>query len=141
MGETLSGWMLLHGGLVLLAGFASGAPLGGAILGDETASRVNGWRVAHSGLSVGGAAMIAVGLALPALDVGDTLLRGIAYAFIASGWGFALVLPYGAFVGQRGLSSSGPASNRFVFAGNLIGAGGSLIGGSLFVIAAWQNLT
>jgi hypothetical protein len=140
MGETLSSWMFLHGGLVLLVGFATGAPLGGAILADQAANRINGWRVAHSGLSVGGVAIIAVGLALPHLGVGDGLLHGIAWCFIASGWGFTLVLPYGAFVGQRGLSNAGPASNRVVFLGNMVGAVGSLIGALLFVVAAWQNL-
>ena len=140
LGQTLASWMLLHGGLVMLAGFASGAPLGAAILGERAPHLVNGWRVAHSGLSVGGAAILAVGLALPHLDVGDALLRGIAWSFIASGWGFTLVLPYGAWVGQRGLSNAPPTSNRVVFAGNAVGAGGSLLGGALFVVAAWQNL-
>jgi hypothetical protein len=84
--------------------------------------------------------IIAVGLALPHLGVGDGLLHGIAWCFIASGWGFTLVLPYGAFVGQRGLSNAGPASNRVVFLGNMVGAVGSLIGALLFVVAAWQNL-
>ncbi len=140
MGESLSNWMLLHGGLVLLAGFASGAPLGGAILGERAPNLINGWRVAHSGLSLGGVAIIAVGLALPQLDVSDALLRGTAWCFIASGWGFTLVLPYGAYVAQRGLSNAGPLSNRVVFLGNLVGAVGSIVGGALFVVAASQNL-
>ena len=140
MVESLASWMLLNGAIVLLAGFASGAPFGSAILGGRSEDTVRGWRVAHSGLAVGGTAIIAVALALPSLAVGDALARAIAWSFIASGWGFTLVLPYGAFVGQRGLSNTGPASNRFVFAGNMVGAIGSLVGGALLVYAAARNL-
>jgi hypothetical protein len=129
--------LLLHGAFLLLAGLGAGFPFGRAILrADAEAERA--WRVAHSSLSMGGTTLIAVAAViwrLPDLAMVSLIL---VISFVASAYGFALALLYGPLVRQRGLSNSGPVSNRLVFAGNFVGAAGSLIGAvSLCIWVLW----
>jgi hypothetical protein len=45
-----------------------------------------------------------------------------------------------AWVGQRGLTASGPLSNRFVFAGNSLGVLASLLSAVVLLYACWMSL-
>ena len=56
------------------------------------------------------------------------------------GAAIAGALPLGATVGHRGLSSGGPLSARLVYAGNMLGAGASLIGAVALVYASLVSL-
>lgn len=64
----------------------------------------------------------------------------MTYAFSISGYAFCVSLPLAAMVGHRGLHSEGPPSAKVVYAGNLIGAWGSMIGALLLLYAAFVSL-
>ncbi len=130
--------LLLHGSIVLLIGLLSGAGFADAITGPQGEHAERAWRVAHSGLSLGGVLLIAIGAALPALLLSERLASLLIWSLVASAYGFAIALPYGAAVGMRGLEPVGPASNLIVFVGNTVGALGSLVGAALFTWGAWR---
>ncbi len=138
--ESPSRHLLFHGVVVLLVGLLAGVPYGRAIVGGRSEAEVRGWRVAHGALCMGATTMLAVAAVLSALAVGSSLKWAVSAAFIASGYGFCLALPYGAAVGHRGLSAAVPLSNRLVFAGNLLGAAGSLIGTLALLYAGLVSL-
>jgi hypothetical protein len=84
--------------------------------------------------------MVAIAAVLSQLSVGSFVRWLIAGSSIASGYGFAVALPVAAWVGQRGLTASGPLSNRFVFAGNSLGVLGSLLSAIVLLYACLRSL-
>ena len=114
--------LLLHGTIVLIVGLLAGVPYGRAITAGNSEERIRAWRVAHTGLTSGGGVMIAVAGVLSQLTAGAAIHWTIVAALAVSGYGFAVALPLGAIAGQRGLTASGPVSNRIVYCGNIIGA-------------------
>jgi hypothetical protein len=136
--ERLRRYLLLHGAVILTCGLLSGAPFTLAITGDQGEAVVRPWRLAHSGLTMGGILLVALSGALPRLALGRRALGVLTAAFILSAYGFAVAMPLGAAVGMRGLQFGGPISNQLALAGNLVGVGGSLLGCCLLVIGAWR---
>ena len=126
-------WLMLHGGIVLLVGNLAGIPFGRAIVLHRPEKTVRAWRVAHSGLTSGGSSMIAIAAALPHLAPSSVAPAALIVPLVASGYGFALALTYGAWSGHRGIIAKRPWQNVLVFLGNAIGAGGALIGAIVFV--------
>lgn len=125
--------LTLHGGIVLLIGLLSGIPYGVAINQKTHEDIVRGWRVAHSGLSMGGTTMIAFSAVLSNLELNPLFSAILVWSYVISGYGFCIALPYGAWVGHRGLANDGPVQNKIVYTGNMIGAIGSLVGTLLLV--------
>ncbi|BAY38416.1 hypothetical protein NIES2111_27630 [Nostoc sp. NIES-2111] len=119
--------LTLHGAIVLLIGLLSGIPYGTAITHKKSEDIVRGWRVAHSGLSMGGTTMIAISAVLSNLELNPVLGAILVWSSVISGYGFCIALPYGAWMGHRGLTSEKPVQNKVVYTGNMIGAIGSLI--------------
>jgi hypothetical protein len=101
--------------------------MGIAITSDAGEEKIRAWRVAHSGLSMGGVMLIAMSLVIGHMSLSGISRLSVVVPSIASGYGFAIGLPFGAWTGHRGLSRTGPWQNRVVHGGNLIGAYGSLI--------------
>ncbi len=132
--------LLLHGSIVLLVGLLSGAGFAEAITGAQGEHAERAWRVAHTGLSLGGALFIAIAMALPTLVLSERVVSLLTWSLVASGYGFAVALPFGAAIGMRGLEPVGPASNLVVFIGNTIGSFGSLVGVLLFAWGALRSL-
>ena len=124
---NLSLQLLFHGAIVILVGQLSGIPYGSAIKRKKDEEVVRGWRVAHSGLSMGGTTMIAFAGAITLLDINTIALSILVWSSVISGYGFCLALPYGAWVGHRGLSVGKTIENKIVYLGNMVGATGSLI--------------
>jgi hypothetical protein len=95
---------------------------------------------------LGGIMTIVAGLSLQRLAGPPLIVTILTFALIVSGYAFALSLPLGAWVGQRGLEAQGPPANLAVFAGNAIGSVGALVGdGTLrvacgFSIVVWHGL-
>ena len=134
--------LLFHGTVVLTAGLLCGLPFGRAITRGRPADVVRAWRVAHSVLCLGGALLLAVAAVLAA-PLGPTTPAGrwlIAGPLIASGYGFAYALPFGAWAGARGLAPGGGLANQIVYSGNLVGAVGSLAGTAALLYAAGRQL-
>lgn len=130
--------LLLHGSVVLVVGLLSGALFREAITGAQGENAERAWRVAHSGLTMGGALLIAAAAALPILALPRRAAPLLVWSLVASGYGFVIALPCSAAVGMRGLEPMGPASNFVVFIGNTVGALGSLSGALLIVWGAWR---
>jgi hypothetical protein len=125
--------LTLHGSIVLLIGLLSGVPYGTAITRKKSENIVRGWRVSHSGLSMGGTTMIAISAVLSNLELNPVLEAILVWSSVISGYGFCIALPYGAWMGHRGLTSEEPVQNQVVYIGNMIGAIGSLISTLLLV--------
>jgi hypothetical protein len=132
--------LLLHAVIIYLVGLLAGFPYGAAINRGDSETRIGQWRLAHGSLVVGATTMIAIAAILSHLNVGQSARWLIAGSSIASGYGFAVALPLGAWVGKRGLTPSGPLSNRVVFTGNALGSSGSLLSAVVLLYACWQSL-
>jgi hypothetical protein len=128
--------LILHGGIVLLVGLLSGAGFGSAISRGQSEATVRAWRVAHPGIVMGGVLLLALGPVVPHLRLSAAALTALVWSFVSSSYAFAIALPLGAHYGYRGLSGAPPLLNRVVYAGNIIGAAGSLIGTLLLVWGA-----
>jgi hypothetical protein len=131
--------LIFHDSIALIVGLLSGAPMGRAIVNRAEPSRVMAWRVAHSGLVMGAVLLFAVAAILPRLHLSEFWAAVMAWAFIASAYGFIVALPYGASVGERGLQNIA-GRGRVVYLGNMVGAIGSLIGGFILVVGSFLAL-
>ncbi len=127
--------LILHGSITLLVGLICGWPMGRAIVRGAQASTITAWRVAHSGLALGGTLLFAVGAILPIVALAPIWATILAWAFILSAYGFVVALPYGAYIGERGLQPTS-GSGSIVYWGNMVGALGSLIGAIILVFGA-----
>ncbi len=132
--------LTLHGAIVLLVGLLTGIPYGYAITRKEDENKVRAWRVAHSGLAMGGTTMIAISAVLSNLKLDPIFNYTLVWSMVVSGYGFCIALPYGAWVGHRGLSIAGPSQNKVVYVGNIVGAIGSLIGTLILIFACLNTL-
>lgn len=101
---------------------------------------VRAWRVAHSGITSGGAVIVALGAAMAFMSASGSLASVVAYSLIVSGYGFAIALPIGAQLGYRGMPRGGPFAKRVVYVGNMAGALGSLLGSFAFVMLCVNSL-
>jgi hypothetical protein len=124
--------LVFHGAIVLLAGVLCGIPESTAIGSGAPEARIHAWRVAHDALVAAGIMLIAVGAALEL--VADGRLTGwIAGSLVAAGYGAILGLGTAAVAGVRGLEPTGPPLNFVAFLGNLVVAGGTLVGLPLLI--------
>ena len=134
-----SNQLIFHGAVILLVGFLCGAPLGSAaVRGKEEAVRA--WRVAHSSLIMGGVLLLALAGAVSHLKLSPFALTLLVWAFVVSSYVFAVVLPLAAHYGHRGLTSAPPFLNRILYLGNMVGAGGLLLGAIVFLWGAYGAL-
>lgn len=138
--DSSSRHLLFHGAVVLLFGLLLGAPYARAIKREAAAHIVNSWRVAHLSLPIGAVLMFAVAAVLPSFAVAIQVKWVIALALIVSSYGFCVATPLAAITGQRGLSSGGTGLGRLVYAGNMVGAWGSVIAAVVFLYAAFVSL-
>lgn len=133
-------YLIFHAALILLIGLLAGIPYGKAILNKKSESLIHAWRVAHGALALGAALMIALAAILSSLQVAPLVKQSLSLAFIVSGYGFAFALIAGPLVGARGLSFKGSISAKAVYAGNIVGAGGSLVGTFILLYATFVSL-
>ena len=132
--------LLFHAAVILLIGLFAGIPYGKAILGKKPESLVHAWRVAHGALALGAALMVALAAVVSSLQVSLLVKQVLVVSFIVSGYGFALALTIGPLVGSRGLTAKGPYSAKAIYAGNIIGVSGSLVGSFVLLYAAYVSL-
>ena len=132
--------LILHGGIILLLGLLCGAPLGSAIVRKKAEETVRAWRVAHSSLVMGGVLLLAIAGILSHLELSSFALALLVWVVVASSYAFAVVLPMAALYGQRGLTSRPPLVNRLLYFGNMLGAGGLLLGAVVLLWGAYAAL-
>lgn len=140
MMETSARYLAFHGSVVLLIGLLCGGPYGRAINNAAPPHTVQAWRLAHASLPIGATLMIAVSALLSHFAVAVSIKWTITVSLCVSSYAFCVSLPLGAIVGHRGLSFGGPPSAHLVYAGNIIGAGTSLIAAVALVYASWVSL-
>jgi hypothetical protein len=138
--DTYSRQLVFHGAVVLLVGLLCGAPYGRAVNRNAPEHIVHSWRVAHASIPLGAALMFGVAAVLSHLRGGTALKWVVALSLIVSSYAFCFSLPLAAVVGHRGLSSRGPASAKFVYLGNLVGAVSSFVAAAVLVCAAYVSL-
>lgn len=138
---NLSLQLLFHGAIVLLVGLLSGIPYGSAITKKKDEEVIRAWRVAHSGLSKGGTTIIAVAAAINQLNINTIFLSILVWSLVISGYGFCIALPYGAWVGQRGLTIGKTIENKIVYMGNIIGATGSLVSTLALIFGCLRSMS
>ena len=132
--------LIFHGSVILLAGLLCGAPLGSAVVRGKSEEMVRAWRVAHSSLMMGGILLLALAGVLVHLQLSASALALLVWAFIASSYAFAVVLPLGAYYGHRGLTAKPPFLNRVIYFGNMTGAIGLLVGTIVLLWGAYAGL-
>jgi hypothetical protein len=132
--------LVLHGAVILLIGFACGAPMGRSIVRRKSEDTVRAWRVAHSSLVMGGILLLALAGVVEHLRLSNWALVLLAVSFIASSYAFAISLPLGARYGFRGLTPAPPLLNRVVYTGNILGIAGFFIGALLLMWGAYAGL-
>ena len=137
---NLSLQLLFHGAIVLLVGLLSGIPYGSAINKRKSEEVIRAWRVAHSGLAMGGTTMIAFSAAINQLDINAIALLILVWSSVISGYGFCIALPYGAWVGHRGLAVGKSFKSNVVYLGNMVGAFGSLISTLALIFGCLQSM-
>lgn len=132
--EWLSQQLVLHGSLVLLVGFIGGCFFARAI---KRGQGEVAWRVVHSGSSMAGVMLIALGPAMPQLALPAWGAQVIAWTLILGVELFVVGMILAAVSCQRGLSRRGGRGNRTIWAFYMAGTVLTLIGcGSLAYGAA-----
>ena len=132
--------LVFHGGIIFLIGLLCGVPFGQAIARGKSDAVIRAWRVAHAGVTAGGVWLLVLATVVPQLRLGTTATLILVWASIASGYGFALALPLGAYLGYRGLKLGPPLANGLVYVANVIGVVGSLVGACLLLVGAYSAL-
>ena len=132
--------LIFHGSVILLIGFLCGAPLGSAVVRGKSEETVRAWRVAHSSLVSGGILLLVVASIIAQLQLSAWATALMVWVFVLASYGFAVVLPLGAYYGHRGLKSEPPFLNRVVYFGNTVGALGLLVGAIVLVWGAYSAL-
>ena len=137
---NLSLQLLFHGAIVLLIGLLSGIPYGSAITKEQGEEAIRAWRVAHSGLTMGGTTIIAFAAIINQLDINAIALSILVWSLVISGYGFSIALPYGAWVGHRGLAVGKTIESNIVYLGNVVGAVGSLVSTSTLIFGCLVSM-
>jgi hypothetical protein len=138
--DTAARHLAFHGAIVLTFGLLCGGPYARAINRDAPARVVQAWRLAHASLPMGATLMLAVSAVLSSFAVAGVVKWLVTLSLVVSSYSFCLSLPLAAVVGHRGLSFAGPAAARLVYAGNMIGAGASLVAAVALVYAGYLSL-
>jgi hypothetical protein len=89
---------------------------------------------------MGGTTMIAFAAAIDLLEINEIALLILVWSSVISGYGFCLALPYGAWVGHRGLSIGKTIESKIVYLGNILGATGSLVSTLALIFGCLQSM-
>jgi hypothetical protein len=89
---------------------------------------------------MGGILLLALAGIVAQLQLSAWALALLVWAFVASSYGFAVVLSLGAHYGHRGLTSQPPLLNRVIYLGNTIGAVGLVLGTVILLWGAYAAL-
>jgi hypothetical protein len=125
-------YLLVHGSIVILFGLLSGIPFWVAVIRGQDEGAIRAWRVAHTTLNACGLLMLVVNLISPLLDLSRELRSLLAWALVASGYGFVFALVVGACTGYRALVPKPVGFNTLLFMGHLIGAVGAVL--AMFIV-------
>lgn len=134
MPAEVSRFLMLHGAIVVFLGVLCGFPFWWAIIRERGADAIRAWRVAHTTLISDGLLLLVVALLSPHLALGPGVARLLAWALVASAYGFVFALGVGAWVGERGLTPVPLGRDSLFFVGHAVGAGGAIVGMGLVLM-------
>lgn len=134
MSPEVARFLMLHGAVVVFLGVLSGFPFWLAIVRDRGADAIRAWRVAHTTLISDGLVLLIVALMHPHVVLGTVAAWMLAWALVASAYGFVFALGVGAWVGERGLVPVPLGRNSLFFVGHAVGAGGAIVGAGLVLV-------
>jgi len=128
--------MILHGAIVLVLGYLCGFPLDSGLTENWGSADVHFWRVAHSGLVVGGVWSIATGAAVPHLSLGPRSLAILAWSVVLANYGFLL----NGFIRAASGDRAGVPPNFLVLSSFALASLASLLGAGLTIVGAFLAL-
>jgi hypothetical protein len=130
--------MFLHGAIVLLLGYLCGFPLGVGMTENWGSADVHFWRVAHSGLVVGGVWSIATGAAVRHLSLSGRSISTLAWSVVLANYGF--LLNGFARAAAAGSDGAGGPLNWLVLSTYALASLASLLGAGLTIVGAFLAL-
>jgi len=140
MTSTSASLLSTAGFLVLLIGFACGAPLGGAINKARSEEHIRAWRVAHSSLVGGGVMLLAIAPNLASVEL-PSIVKAVASVMLCiSAWSFTFALTFGAARGHRGTAPQRGAGAAAAYAANVAGVVLSSVSILLLAVGACIHL-
>ncbi len=134
--NTIELHYFLHGLVILMIGLVAGFPFASAIKhknGKEVA-----WRVVHSGASVAGTMLIAIGALINRLSLSSVHQSLIFYGIVLSTYILVLGMGLAAISGERGIGNSGEERTskwKIVYYCYGIGAVGTILSVGWLIIA------
>jgi hypothetical protein len=129
--------MLFHGAIVLFLGYLCGFPLGVGMAENWGIADVHFWRVAHSGLVVGGVWSIATGAAVRHLSLSGRSIS-TAWSVVSANYGF--LLNGFARAAAGGSDGAGGQLNWLVLSTFALASLASLLGAGLTIVGAFLAL-
>ena len=130
--------MFLHGAIVLLLGYLCGVPLEVGMMHNWSNADVHFWRVAHSGLVVGGVWSIATGAVVRHLSLSRRGISILAWSVVVANYGFLLNgFARAAAAGSDGAGASVDWLDLSTFA---LASLASLLGACLTLVGAFLAL-
>ena len=130
--------MLLHGAIVLFLGYLCGFPLGVGMTENWANADIHFWRVAHSGLVVGGVWSIATGAAVRHLSLSGRGISILAWSVVLANYGF--LLNGFARAAAGGSDGAGGALNWLVISSFALASLASLLGAGFTIVGAFLAL-
>jgi hypothetical protein len=113
-----------------------GIPYAFAITGKWGDEAIHAWRVAHTGVSAAGVAILVIGAAAAPLSLGEGAALLLCRSMLLSGYAFTVGLSLAAAGGVRGLQPNGPAVNVVTFAIDAVASLAAFVGVLLVVRGA-----
>ncbi len=135
--QRIQSQLILHGAMILLLGMVLGFPYALAITGAWRDDAVRAWRVAHTGVSAVGVAIIAIGASVAHLALGERAALLLYRSMLVSGYAFTVGLSLVAVAGVRGLRPTGPTFNLVAFAIDVVAAVAAFLGVVLVIGGAY----
>lgn len=145
MDRKILGLLVVHGALVLLAGFASGFPYGSAVTAqiaggvDGIIGDVRAWHMAHLEGVLNGMLMIAAAAVAAHLTLTKRLQGVIFWGLVVAGWTNVVASNISALTGGRGTGITGLDWNTFNFVVFMAGIIGAIAAAVALVIAGWRT--
>ena len=131
--------LVFHAAVVLLFGLMLGAPYARAIQRGASAQVVHSWRVPLLSSKNSTPLMLATAAVLGSLQVTESVRSMVVWPMVVSAYAFCVATPLAALTGDRGLQRS-EGWGQVVYAGNMLGAAGSVLSAAVFLGAAAVSL-
>jgi len=131
-------YLLLHGSVVLLVGVLSGFIYWLAIILKWESETARFWRVTHTFIVIFGLTMLIFALVIPQTALSSGEVQLLVFAMTIAGYGFVFAFVVGSWKKMRGLTPKPFGFNTVLFAGHVIGIGGSLIGTAMLIFGLFK---